>query len=253
MVFVAQIYRSVPSRKRRIVDRTCSGKAEIRVSESVCGPSNCDARNKIVQERRMTRGCRGACWRTNLRRLCSAQGIRATRHRLVAAAARPDADGNALDAVLAAKDARVLRVLADIVLLHDLAQRRAIAKTVLAGDTRLLGALRAPRQETRRSEPRLCNQIARRLTGLAWHRGTYLVDHLLLGLTKVLRSRDDGTGKFTQLLRGGAPPWGALPNQAAKRPPLSHIWKEARRCRCRRDRGEPLPCGHVGLQKDLPT
>jgi len=104
---------------------------------------------------------------TNLRRLCSAQGIRATRHRLAACAARPDADGNALDAVLAAKDARVLRVLADIVLLHDLAERRAIAKTVLAGDTRLLGALRAPRQETRRSEPRLRNRIARRLTGPA--------------------------------------------------------------------------------------
>jgi hypothetical protein len=56
---------------------------------------------------------------------------------LLAGAALPNADGLALDAVLAAEGARVARVLRDLDLLDALAQRRTVARAVLARDTDL--------------------------------------------------------------------------------------------------------------------
>merc|ERR1712146_29009 len=60
---------------------------------------------------------------------------------LGAALALPDAHICALHRVLAAERAVVLRVLRDLVLLHNLTERRTIASSVLSTNPRLLSAL----------------------------------------------------------------------------------------------------------------
>ena len=75
----------------------------------------------------------------------------------------PDANAVPLDAVLAAEDARVLRVLADLHLLHALTQRRTVADAILARDSSLLGALRNARCMAGRSQ--------------SWYNGEGWMDH----------------------------------------------------------------------------
>lgn len=71
-----------------------------------------------------------------------AEGPSTTGHDLLAGAALPDADGLALDRVLAAEGASVLGVLRDFDLLDLTTQRGTVTGTVLSGDSNLDSALR---------------------------------------------------------------------------------------------------------------
>ena len=78
----------------------------------------------------------------NCERGGSIQSVGASSLGLVAGLALPDADGDALEGVLAAELAEVLGVLAHLYLLDDLTQGATVAGAVLAADASLLGALR---------------------------------------------------------------------------------------------------------------
>lgn len=69
-------------------------------------------------------------------------GVSASGNDLAAALALPDADGRALDGVLAAEGTRVRRVLRDFNLLDLLSQTGAVSGAVFARDPNLLRAFR---------------------------------------------------------------------------------------------------------------
>lgn len=71
-----------------------------------------------------------------------AEGPSTTGHDLLAGTALPDADGLALDRVLAAESAGVLGVLRDLDLLDLATERGTVTGTVLSGDSNLDSALR---------------------------------------------------------------------------------------------------------------
>jgi len=71
-----------------------------------------------------------------------AEGPSTTSHDLLAGTALPDADGLALDRVLAAESASVLGVLRDFDLLDLATERGTVTGTVLSGNSNLDSALR---------------------------------------------------------------------------------------------------------------
>ena len=92
---------------------------------------------------RSGRGCGRRGEGAHLGSLRSREKVGAAGDRLLAGAAVPDAHGHPLHGVLAAEDACVLRVLADLHLLDLITERGTIAHAILASDASLLGALRA--------------------------------------------------------------------------------------------------------------